>query len=68
VSGQLHAPAALPPGKKPPLPTGWVDFRAGLDDMEKILGPTGTRTPDPWVVQPVASRYSDYAIPVPSEE
>jgi len=23
VSGQLHAPAALPPGKKPPVPNGW---------------------------------------------
>jgi hypothetical protein len=26
---------------------GWVDPRAGLDDMEKILDPTGTRTPTP---------------------
>jgi len=24
VSGQLHAPAALPPGKEPPVPTGNV--------------------------------------------
>jgi hypothetical protein len=23
VSGQLHAAAALPPGKEPPVPTGW---------------------------------------------
>jgi hypothetical protein len=23
VSGQLHAPAALPPGKEPLIPTGW---------------------------------------------
>jgi hypothetical protein len=38
----------------------WVDPRAGLDDMEKwkffIL---------PWLVQPVASRYTDCAIPAP---
>jgi hypothetical protein len=27
---------------------GWVDPRAGLDDVEKILAPTGTRTPTPW--------------------
>jgi hypothetical protein len=24
VSGQLHAPAALPPGKELPVPTGWA--------------------------------------------
>jgi hypothetical protein len=38
VSGQLHAPADLPPGKEPPVPIGeevWVDLRAGLDDLEK---------------------------------
>jgi hypothetical protein len=37
MSGQLHALAALPPGKE--LGThcigGWVDPRAGLDDVEK---------------------------------
>jgi hypothetical protein len=35
---QLHAPAALPTGKEPPGTLwigGWVDPRAGLDDMEK---------------------------------
>jgi hypothetical protein len=51
VGGQLHAPAALPPGNR--LCThcigGWVGHRADLD---------GCRT-----VQPVAGRYSDYAIP-----
>jgi hypothetical protein len=39
----------------------------GLDDVEKILGPTGTRNPTS-VVQPVASRYNDYAIPAASCE
>jgi hypothetical protein len=37
VSGQLHAPAALPPGKRAPgthCIGGWVDSRAGLDDVE----------------------------------
>jgi hypothetical protein len=38
VSGQLHAPAALPLGKEPPVSigqeAGWVS-KAGLDDMEK---------------------------------
>jgi hypothetical protein len=38
VSGQLQAPAALPPGKEPPVPigyeVGWTRS-AGLDVMEK---------------------------------
>jgi hypothetical protein len=38
VSGQLHVPAVLPPGKEPPG-THWtgdgVDPRASLDDMEE---------------------------------
>jgi hypothetical protein len=37
----------------------WVGPRVGLDDLEKILDPTGTRNSDPSVVQPVASRYTD---------
>jgi hypothetical protein len=67
VSGQLHAPAALLPRKEPPgthWMGGWVGPRASLDDVEKIYDPTGTRTPDPSIVQPVASR-TDYANPVP---
>jgi hypothetical protein len=40
-----------------------VDPRVGLDDVEKILDPTGTGNTDPSVVQPVASHYSDCAIP-----
>jgi hypothetical protein len=33
VGGQLHAPAALPPGKRPGTHCigGWVGPRAGLD-------------------------------------
>jgi hypothetical protein len=34
VSGQLHALAALPPGKEAPV-GGWVGPSAGLDDVEK---------------------------------
>jgi hypothetical protein len=43
---------------------GWVDpqSRSGHGE-EKILDLTGTRTPDSLVFQPVASRYTDYAIP-----
>jgi hypothetical protein len=38
VSGELHAPAALPPGKEPPgtyCVGGWVNPRAGLDHLER---------------------------------
>jgi hypothetical protein len=58
VSGQLHAPAALPPEKQPPVPIirGWVGPRAGLDVTEKIeiSCPCRESNPDSWVVQPVA--------------
>jgi hypothetical protein len=66
VSGQLHAPAALPPGRSPryPFVGGWVDPRAGLDDMEKwqFFTLPGLELPLPLVVQLVASRYTDWAI------
>jgi hypothetical protein len=38
MSGQLHVPAALPPGERAPgthWVEGWVDPRASLDDLEK---------------------------------
>jgi hypothetical protein len=38
VSGQLHAPAALPPGKITPgihRTGGWVGPKAGLDEVEE---------------------------------
>ena len=39
VDGQLHAPAALPPGNRPGTHCigGWVGPRAGLDGCEKSL-------------------------------
>jgi hypothetical protein len=46
----FHAPAAVPPGERAPVIDGigvWVGPRAGLDDVEKILAPTGTRTLTP---------------------
>jgi hypothetical protein len=61
VGGQRHAPAALPPGKTQyPLyrrlggPQGWSGR------VRKISPPQGF---DPRTVQPVASRYTDWAIP-----
>jgi hypothetical protein len=65
VGGQHYAPAALPPGKTcyplyrrlggPQSRSGWV---------RKISPPPGL---DPRTVQPVASRYTDCAIPTGTE-
>jgi hypothetical protein len=63
VSGQHHAPAASTPGEDPvPIvqEAGWAPEPVwiGADN----LAPTGF---DPRTFQPVASRYTDYAIPAP---
>jgi hypothetical protein len=68
VSGQLHAPTALPPERA--RGTHWVGGlvgpRAGLDDVEKgKFLPYRDSTSGPLVVQSVASRYTDRAIPAP---
>jgi hypothetical protein len=64
--GQLHAPAALPPGKKflgTHLIGRWVDPRARLRrGEEKIFWPYRDSNSDPSVVQAIASRYTDCAI------
>jgi hypothetical protein len=70
VSGQLHAPAALPPGKRvPQYPLdrrlGGPQSRSGRLEEEKILDPTGTRTPTSPPSSQLASRYTDYAAPAP---
>jgi hypothetical protein len=60
VGGQLHAPAALPPRKRPGTHCigGWVGPRVGLDGCWKSRPLPGF---DPRTVQLVASRYTDYA-------
>ena len=51
VDGQRHAPADLPPGKRPSIPCigGWVGPRAGLDGCGKSRhnrdSITGTSSP-----------------------
>jgi hypothetical protein len=45
---------------------GGPQSRSGRPGEEKILGPTGTRTPTPLSSNSVASRYTDYAIPAPT--
>jgi hypothetical protein len=67
VSGQLHAPAALPPGKEPPGSHwigGWVDPRAVLDAVvkRKIPSPGRESNPRTPIVQPVAQSHTDWAI------
>jgi hypothetical protein len=62
VCGQRHASAALPPGKiQYPLyrRLGGPQNRSGR--VRKISPPPGF---DPRTVQPVASCYTDWAIPV----
>jgi hypothetical protein len=58
-----------PRGKSPRYPLdrrlGGPQSQSGKFEEEKILDPTGTRTPSP-VVQPIASRYTDYATPAPT--
>jgi hypothetical protein len=63
VSGQLHAPAALPLGKSPRYPfyrrLGGPQSRSGQYGEVKIFTQTGLELPLPLVVQPVVSRYTD---------
>jgi hypothetical protein len=43
-------PGQFTPGERAPgtlWTGGWVDLRAGFDDVEKILDTTGARTPTP---------------------
>jgi len=59
--GQRYAPAALPLGK-----TRYTSYRrlcgsqGRYEEVRKIFPPPGF---DPRTVQPVASRYTDWAIP-----
>jgi len=61
VCGQPHSPAALPPGK-----TRFSLYRrlggpqSWFGRVRKISPPPGC---DPWTVQSLASRYTDWAIP-----
>jgi hypothetical protein len=60
VSGQLHVPVPLIPGKEPPVSTGQKAERDPepvwtLWSTEKFLTPTGNQTP---AVQPLAHKLS----------
>jgi hypothetical protein len=67
VSGQLYAPATLPPLKRPPGPTGWEAECAAepvlaLRSKQKPLALAGIK-PRPSGL--LARRYTDSAIPGP---
>jgi hypothetical protein len=70
VSGRLNVQAALPPERAPGIHYigGLGETRAGVDDAEKmkflILAGLELR---PLGLQPVASRYTDCAIPAPNK-
>jgi hypothetical protein len=65
VGGQGHASVALPPGKTPG--SYWYWRQGGLQVLygrvRKLPLPPGC---DRWTVQPVASRYPDFAMFMPS--
>jgi hypothetical protein len=54
ASGQIHAPAALIPGKHFPVPMGRPQSRYGRYGEEKISLTCGQSNPDSSVVQSVA--------------
>jgi len=62
VGSQRHAPAAFYPRERPGTHCsgGWVGPRVALDGCGKSQPLPGF---DPRTVQPVASRYTDSAIP-----
>jgi hypothetical protein len=68
VSGQLHSPAALSPGKEPLVPTGWeagwaqsLSGHGGEEKNSHPLRESNLRTP---IVQSVAQRYTKKKITV----
>jgi hypothetical protein len=65
VSGQLHPPAALAPGKEPLVPigqeAGWATSRSGRGGEEKNSQPPPESNPRTPIVQLVAQRYTDWA-------
>jgi hypothetical protein len=67
VSGQLHAPVALSPGKEPPVPigeeVGWTPAPVWKTWRSEKSSHYRDSNSDPSVVQLVASRYTDYFIP-----
>jgi hypothetical protein len=66
VGGQHHAPTSLPPRKKP-----GTGFKGDWVGPMAVLGSCGKSRPrqesNPRTVQPIASRYTHYAVPTHSQ-
>jgi hypothetical protein len=65
VGGDWSAsrPGRFTPGERVPS-TNWMGTRSGLDDVgDEKSRPYRYSNSDPSAVQPVVSRYTDYAIP-----
>jgi hypothetical protein len=61
MSGQIHAPAAIPPGKRAPGTHwigGWVGPGAGLDAVARRKIPSSCRDSKSQIIQLVAQRYT----------
>jgi len=63
VCGQRHVPAALPPGKTRHPLYRWLGGLQGWSGQVRKNPPPPPPGFDPRTVQPVASRYTDWAIP-----
>ena len=67
VGGQCHSPANLPRERDPVpivLEAGWA-LGTVWTGAENLAPPTGF---NPWTIQPIASRYTNYVIPAHHEK
>jgi hypothetical protein len=66
VSGELYAPAALPPWKEPAVPiakeVGWVPEPVWTTWRSENPSPRQDSNSDSLVVQHLVSRYTDYVM------
>jgi len=66
MGDQRHAPAALPPGKARYTLYRRLGGPQGRSGQVRKISPLFEF--DPRTVQPIASRYTDYALPAPERQ